>query len=117
MPKPSMTEEQKAMAIQLRSEGLSYIKIAAKISCTGNKVSESAVYKLIKPPPAKLELKAKPTSNLKRPSTALLPEYKLNTYAPIHRRSFSIHNHREFTRAEMYAALEEAVRNTTKLSA
>ena len=118
MMKKAMTDEQKALAIQLRSEGLPYIKIAARIN-----TSETTAFNFLKsllnppapkPPPPKPEQKAKP--NRKKPPAGILPPHHHVGSVPMRR-----HINRELrdapplTREQMYYDLALAVRNTARL--
>jgi transposase-like protein len=121
MPKyKSMTDEQKAQAIQFRSEGISYVRIAAKIG-----TSESAAFKFLKsllaPPTPKPDApitKAAKPSKPKATLASYLPPHEFHHVAscPMRRRSMLLER-RTYTRSELTLMLEEAVRNTARLSA
>jgi hypothetical protein len=109
-----MTAEQKQLAITLRSDGMPYLKIAAKIG-----VSESAAYTFLTgltkpPPPEKPEPIPQQKPTLKR------------AYTPVHHHVASVPMRRHIdpearkaptlTREQMYYDLARAVRNTARLS-
>jgi hypothetical protein len=107
-----MTEEQKAQAIKLRSEGMPYLKIAAKICA-----SESGTYKfligLTKPP------KPKPTPLIEKPKpkpALLLPPHILNSSCPTRKFNALYQDLQPQTKSEMYATLATAWRNTARLA-
>jgi hypothetical protein len=112
---PSMTADQKATATQLRSGGMPYLKIAAKIG-----VSESAVFKFLtnrqKPPkPPKLMIpQQKP-----KMKTSLLPPHEFHGSCPIRRRALSLElrNMPQLTHKQLQFELERAWHNTARLSA
>jgi hypothetical protein len=110
-----MTAEQKAQAVQLRSEGKPYLKIAAKIG-----VSESAAYKFLtslsKPPPSKPKPIPKQKPKLKTP---LLPPHEFHHVAscPMRRHiNPEARNLPQLTKAQLIFDLERAWRNTAQLS-
>jgi hypothetical protein len=117
MPNP-LTDDQRALAIQLRSTGMPYVKVAAKVGC-----SETAVFKFLKqqsipePPPLR-KPKASSTvpENNPTPKFSLLPEYKLNSSCPIRRKFSAVTmNLPQLTKAQMYYDLHQAVLRTTRL--
>jgi hypothetical protein len=117
---PSMTDDQHQQAIQLRSGGMSYLKIAAKVGA-----SESSTFKylssLSKPPP-----KPKPTPIVKavqlKPKArahGLLPPHEFHHVGscPIRRpMNSTMMEAPQLTKAQMYHDLAVAVRNTLRLA-
>jgi hypothetical protein len=107
-----MTDDQKALAIELRRAGLPYVQIAAKIGC-----GESGTYiylrSVLNPPVPKLKPEPKheqPKPNI--PPAGILP-HKLNTYCPMRRRiDPAKRDGHQLTKSEMRTMLEAAVRNT-----
>jgi transposase len=105
-----MTNEQKALAIRLRSEGTTYRKIAVKLG-----VSDSAAYKFL----ISLKPKPKPVPIQKSESKVptLLPPHQLNTRCIIRREiDPAKRGARPLTRSEMYETLATAWRNTAQLA-
>src|SRR5579864_8924077 len=108
--RPSMTTAQKAKAKQLRSKGMTYLKIAAKVG-----VSESGIFKFLtnrKPSPKKPKLRVveKP-----KPKAPLLPPHQFKGSCPIHRRAVHLENLQklpQLTHAQLIDDLAQAVRNT-----
>jgi hypothetical protein len=112
-----MTDEQKAHAIQLRSEGMPYLKIAAKIG-----VSESCAFKFLKSllNPAKPEKTARRKAAKTRLKTAtpkpLLPVHHHVASVPMRRHINPEARHTpQLTKAQMYYDLARAVRATARL--
>jgi hypothetical protein len=111
-----LTDDQKQLAIALRSKGTPYLKIASRIGS-----SESAAYKFLvslsKPPAPKPEQKPK-QPNRKSSSMNLLPPHEFKGSCPIRRRNFDpaqLNNAPQLTKSQMYYELARAVRNTTRL--
>lgn len=116
---PSISDDQKQQAIALRSEGMAYLKIAAKVGC-----SERAAYKFLsglnlskpKPKPA-----PKPKQSNRKSRTDLLPPKKFPSSCPTHYTSINpvrhnaLRNAPQPTKSEMYAMLALAVRNTARM--
>ena len=123
-----MTTEQQAIAIQLRSKGLSYVKIANQID-----VSEKMVCKFLRslrnPPPTKppkptkvspkrSKVSPKPSQQKPKPKPSLLLPHQFHGSCPIHRRAVSLENLRtipQLTHAQLIDDLARAVRNTSFL--
>jgi hypothetical protein len=105
-----LTTEQKATAKKLRSDGLSYLKIAREVGC-----SESGIYVFLtnrKRSPKKPKLI--PAIPQQKPKL-LLPRELHHGSCPTHRRSVSLEtlqNLPQLTKPEIYAMLNLAVRNT-----
>jgi hypothetical protein len=116
-----MTDDQKAQAIALRSDGMSYLRISAKIGC-----SESVTFRYLssasKPSPAaepKLDPKPKPAIPQKPPAPiySLLPEYKLNSSCPKRRPMNSeMMKKPQPTKAQLMFEFEKAWKNTAQLA-
>jgi hypothetical protein len=112
-----MTAEQKQLAIALRSEGMPYHRIAAKIG-----TSESAAFKfltgLTKPSPPKPAPIPPITQQKSKLKTSLLPPHQFHGSCPIHRRAVSLklRNTPQLTKRQMYFDLARAVRNTVRLA-
>jgi hypothetical protein len=116
-PKPLSSDQQSA-AIALRSEGLSFVRIAAKLSVSGPFVSESVVYKFLKQqsmPPPEPPVKLKVAIPEKPPTQSY--EYHHVMSCPLRKLRDGLEVYPPApTKAQMYAMLEEAWRNTARLS-
>ena len=112
--RPPMTDDQKAQAIQLRSEGLPYVKIAAKIG-----TSESAAFKylsrLSKPLTPKPAIQKQPKR--KRRPASLSPLHHRVASVPMRRRHINpqSRNTPQLTHQQLIDDLAQAVRNTARL--
>jgi hypothetical protein len=115
---PPMTAEQKQLAIQLRSDGMSYLKIAAKI-----RVSETTAFKFLKsllnPPAPKPEKKPTRKASKTTRKASPLPPHEFHGSCPIHRRavvSFEMRNAPQLTHKQLQFEFERAWKNTARLS-
>jgi hypothetical protein len=114
-----MTDEQRILATKLRNEGMSYVKIAARITATTSTVSESSVFKFlkgyVKPPTTKLKAAQKP----KRPPAALLLLPLYHGSIPMRRREPIPNEMRRLpkpTADELRDMFVKAWRNTARLA-
>jgi hypothetical protein len=112
---PSMTDEQKQLAIALRADGLPYIKIAAKIG-----VSETCAYKFLvslSKPPAPKPSNPKQKPNRKKPQAASREFHHVGSIPMRRHINPELRNVPPLTREQMYYDLARKVRNTARLSA
>ena len=108
---PKMTDDQKDEAIALRSDGMPYLKIAAKVGC-----SESAAFKFLSGlsiPVAPKGPKVAPKGPPQKPPALLLPREIHHGSCPTRKPIDSFfRNGPQLTKPEIHAMLAEAVRNT-----